>query len=85
MTSDILSHIIMILNAEVNDMTNKKNISLNDEEIKQLGIALSLADISSSAPKERNPRIPMQKDELFDSALKNGIDKYNILKAKGEI
>lgn len=85
MTSDILSHIIMILNAEVNDMTNKKNISLNDEEIKQLGIALSLADISSSAPKERNPRIPMQKDELFDSALKNGIDKYNALKTKGEI
>ena len=46
---------------------------------------LSLADISSSAPKERNPRIPMQKDELFDSALKNGIDKYNALKTKGEI
>lgn len=66
-------------------MTNKKTISLNDEEIKQLGIALSLADISSSAPKERNPHIPMQKDELFDSALKNGIDKYNALKTKGEI
>lgn len=75
----------MILNAEVEDMADKKIVSLSDEEIKQLGIALSLADISSSAPKERNPRIPMQKDELFDSALKNGIDKYNALKTKGEI
>ena len=66
-------------------MAYKKTVSLSDEEIKQLGIALSLADISSSAPKERNPRIPMQKDELFDSALENGIDKYNALKTKGEI
>ena len=85
MTSDILSHIIMILNAEVADMADKKTVSLSDEEIKQLGTVLAVAKMTADAPKENNPRIPMQKDELFDSALKNGIDKYNILKAKGEI
>ena len=66
-------------------MADKKTVSLSDEEIKQLGTVLAVAKMAADAPKAINPRIPMQKDELFNSALKNGIDKYNILKAKGEI
>lgn len=66
-------------------MADKKTVSLSDEEIKQLGTVLAVAKMAADASKEINPRIPMQKDELFDSALKNGIDKYNALKTKGEI
>ena len=66
-------------------MADKKTVSLRNEEIKQLGTVLAVAKMAADAPKENNPRIPMQKDELFNSALKNGIDKYNALKTKGEI
>lgn len=66
------------------DNENKK-VTLSPSEIEGIAKAIAIADIAAHAPKERNPRIPMVEDELYHRAMKEGIAKYNALKAEGKI
>ena len=62
-----------------------KKVVFTDEEITGIAKAIALAELANRTPKERNPSIPMTKDERYYRAMKEGIAKYNALKEKGEI
>ena len=66
-------------------MENKKKVTFSDREIEGIAKAIALADLAARSPKEKNPSIPMTKDDRYYRALENGMKKYNALKAKGKI
>lgn len=66
-------------------MDDNKKVTFSDREIEGIAKAIALADLAAHSPKERNPRIPMVEDELYRRAMKEGIAKYNALKAEGKI
>lgn len=66
-------------------MATEGKVKLTDEEIEGIAKAIALADMAARAPKEKNPRIPMVEDELYHRAMKEGIAKYEAMKAEGKI
>lgn len=66
-------------------MDDKEKVKFSDEEIEGIAKAIALADLAARSPKEKNPSIPMVEDELYRRAMKEGIAKYNALKAEGKI
>lgn len=66
------------------DKENKK-VTLSPSEIEGIAKAIAIADIAAHAPKEKNPSIPMTKDERYYRALEEGMKKYYALKAEGKI
>lgn len=66
-------------------MNDNKKVTFSDREIEGIAKAIALADLAARSPKEQNPRIPMVEDELYHRAMKEGIAKYNALKAEGKI
>ena len=57
-----------------------KKAVFSDHEIEGIAKAIALADIAARSPKERNPRIPMVKDEFYYKALAEVKKKYAIKK-----
>ena len=66
-------------------MDDNKKVTFSDREIEGIAKAIALADLAARSPKEKNPSIPMVEDELYHRAMKEGIAKYNALKAEGKI
>ena len=66
-------------------MDDNKKVTFSDREIEGIAKAIALADLAARSPKEKNPSIPMVEDELYRRAMKEGIAKYNALKAEGKI
>ncbi len=66
-------------------MDDKEKATFSDREIEGIAKAIALADLAARSPKERNPHIPMVEDEPYHRAMKEGIAKYNALKAEGKI
>lgn len=66
-------------------MDDKEKATFSDREIEGIAKAIALADLAARSPKELNPHIPMVEDELYHRAMKEGIAKYNALKAEGKI
>ena len=50
-------------------MDDKEKIKFSDEEIEGIAKAIALADLAARSPKEKNPSIPMTKDEHFYKAI----------------
>ncbi len=61
-------------------MDDNKKVTFSDREIEGIAKAIALADLAARSPKERNPRIPMVKDELYYKALAEVKKKYAIKK-----
>lgn len=66
-------------------MAAKEKVQFTDEEIEGIAKAIALAELANRAPKEKNPSIPMTKDDRYYRALENGMKKYNAWKAEGKI
>ena len=62
-----------------------EKVTFSSTEIQGIAKAIALADMAARAPKEKNPRIPMVEDELYHRAMKEGVAKYNSMKAEGKI
>ncbi len=61
-------------------MDDKEKVKFSDEEIEGIAKAIALADMAARAPKEKNPSIPMVKDEFYYKALAEVKKKYAIKK-----
>lgn len=57
----------------------------SDREIEGIAKAIALADLAARSPKEKNPSIPMTKDERYYQSLKKGLKEYKKLKEEGKI
>ena len=66
-------------------MDDNKKVKFSNREIEGIAKAIALADLAARSPKEKNPSNPMVEDELYRRAMKEGIAKYNALKAEGKI
>ena len=60
--------------------TTRKKVKFSDEEIEGIAKAIALADLAARSPKEKNPSIPMVKDEFYYKALAEVKKKYAIKK-----
>ena len=61
-------------------MDDNKKVTFSDREIEGIAKAIALADLAARSPKEKNPSIPMVKDELYYKALAEVKKKYAIKK-----
>lgn len=50
-------------------MDDKEKVTFSDSEIEGIAKAIALADLAARSPKEKNPSIPMAKDEHFNKAV----------------
>ena len=50
-------------------MDEKEKAVFSDREIEGIAKAIALADMAARSPKEKNPSIPMTKDEHFYKAI----------------
>ena len=50
-------------------MDDKEKVKFSDEEIEGIAKAIALADLAARSPKEKNPSIPITKDEHFYKAI----------------
>ena len=57
----------------------------SDREIEGIAKAIALADLAARSPKEKNPSIPMTKDERYYQSLEKGLKEYEKLKEEGKI
>ena len=57
----------------------------SDREIEGIAKAIALADMAARSPKEKNPSIPMTKDERYYQSLEKGLKEYYKLKEEGKI
>ena len=57
----------------------------SDREIEGIAKAIALANLAARSPKEKNPSIPMTKDERYYQILKKGLKEYKKLKEEGKI
>lgn len=53
---------------------------LTEKEINGIATAIFWADLANKGPFERNPRIPMTKDETYYKSIEKGIEIYNKMK-----
>lgn len=67
---------------EKNIEENEK-VRLSDKEIEELAKFIALGEMAARAPKERDPHIPMVKDEFYYKAMEKAMEKYEKLKAQG--
>ena len=54
-------------------MDDNKKVTFSDREIEGIAKAIALADLAARSPKEKNPSIPMTKDESRRQNLMYGI------------
>lgn len=66
-------------------MDNDKKVEFSDREIDGIAKAIALAELAACSPKEKDPSIPMTKDDRYYQSLENVMKKYNALKAEGKI
>ena len=57
----------------------------SDREIEGIAKAIALANLAARSPKEKNPSIPMTKDERYYQSLEKGLKEYEKLKEEGKI
>ena len=62
-----------------------KKAVFSDHEIEGIAKAIALADMAARSPKEKNPSIPMTKDERYYQSLEKGLNEYKKLKEEGKI
>ena len=66
-------------------MDDNKKVTFSDREIEGIAKAIALADMAARSPKEKNPSIPMTKDERYYRTLEKGLKEYETMKAEGKI
>ena len=62
-----------------------KKAVFNNREIEGIAKAIALADMAARSPKEKNPSIPMTKDERYYQSLEKGLKEYKKQKEEGKI
>lgn len=83
--SESAHNITIKKNKEVAVMDNDKKVEFSDREIDGIAKAIALAELAARSPKEKDPSIPMTKDDRYYQSLENVMKKYNALKAEGKI
>ena len=66
-------------------MDEKEKVVFSGREIEGIAKAIALADLAARSPKEKNPSIPMTKDERYYQSLEKGLKEYEKLKEEGKI
>ena len=66
-------------------MDDNKKVTFSGREIEGIAKAIALADMAARSPKEKNPSIPMTKDERYYRTLEKGLKEYETMKAEGKI
>lgn len=63
-------------------MDDNKKVTFSDREIEGIAKAIALADLAARSPKEKNPSIPMTKDDRYYRALEKRNEKVQCLESQ---